>query len=73
MLVDNSALSFALNVLNGVPILPFYDNQNDEELKHLTSYLVGIREVQADDIRIHNDQAFGLTRLAPPPVEQIVE
>ena len=65
LIVDNSALSFALNVLNGVPILPYYDNQNDEELKHLTYYLVGLKDVAADDIRIQNDQAFGLTRLAP--------
>jgi CTD small phosphatase-like protein 2 len=65
LIVDNSTLSFGFNVLNGVPILPFYDNQNDEELRHLTYYLVGLKDVAVDDIRIQNDQAFGLTRLAP--------
>lgn len=39
LMIDNSCLSFAFNVNNGVPILPFYDNTQDEELKHLTYYL----------------------------------
>lgn len=26
LMIDNSCLSFAFNVNNGVPILPFYDN-----------------------------------------------
>ena len=68
MIVDNSALSFALNVLNGVPILPYYENKNDEELRHLTYYLMGLKEVRSEDIRVNNDQAFGLMRLAAPAV-----
>ena len=36
LIIDNSCLSFAFNINNGVPILPFYDNDQDEELKHLT-------------------------------------
>ena len=39
ILVDNSALSFAFNVSNGIPILPFFDDNSDEELKHLSFYL----------------------------------
>lgn len=27
VIIDNSALSFSLNVNNGIPILPFYDNK----------------------------------------------
>jgi CTD small phosphatase-like protein 2 len=45
LIVDNNALSFAMNVLNGVPILPFFDNSHDEELRHLTYYLVGLKDV----------------------------
>jgi CTD small phosphatase-like protein 2 len=70
IIVDNSALSFALNVLNGVPILPYFDNSQDEELRHLTYYLVGLKDVLAEDIRVHNDQAFGLMRLAASPQAQ---
>ena len=52
LLVDNSALSFSLNVHNGVPILPYYDSKTDEELRHLTYYLMGLRESKSEDIRV---------------------
>lgn len=64
IIIDNSASSFGFNVNNGIPILPFYDNPEDEELKHLTFYLNCLQEQQANDIRGHNEEAFGLFRLA---------
>jgi CTD small phosphatase-like protein 2 len=36
LIIDNSCLSFAFNIDNGIPIVPFYDDNNDQELKHLT-------------------------------------
>jgi CTD small phosphatase-like protein 2 len=39
IIIDNNALSFAFNVNNGIPILPFFDDKNDEELRHLVYYL----------------------------------
>lgn len=63
ILVDNSALSFAFNVNNGIPILPFYDDKQDEELKHLRYYLICMKDNQIPDVRAHNDEAFGLLRL----------
>ena len=32
VLVDNAAYSYAYQVDNGIPILPFYDAKNDFEL-----------------------------------------
>ena len=66
VIIDNSALSFGMNVNNGIPILPFYDNVDDEELRHLTFYLNCLRESKVDDITVHNEEAFGLLRLAEP-------
>ena len=63
ILVDNSALSFAFNVNNGIPILPFYEDKQDEELRHLNYYLNCLRDSAVDDVRHHNDEAFGLLRL----------
>jgi len=63
ILVDNSALSFAFNVNNGIPILPFFDDLADEELRHLNYYLNCIRDANIEDVRKHNDEAFGLMRL----------
>ena len=69
IIIDNSALSFAFNVNNGIPILPFYDNVGDEELRHLTFYLKCLQESRADDIRYHNQEAFGLYKLADTQID----
>jgi len=63
LIIDNSCLSFAFNINNGIPILPFYDNDKDEELKHLTYYLSCLEESDVEDIRVHNNEAFGLLKL----------
>ena len=56
-------MSFAFNINNGVPILPFYDNEQDEELKHLTYYLNRLLDQSVVDVRDQNIQAFGLLKL----------
>lgn len=40
LLIDNSLLSFAYNLDNGVPILPYYHNKNDTEMTNLKNYLL---------------------------------
>lgn len=35
VIVDNAVYSFGYQLENGIPIIPFYDDQNDEELLHL--------------------------------------
>ena len=39
VIIDNAVYSFGFQIENGVPILPFYNDKNDEELKHLVFYL----------------------------------
>ena len=63
ILVDNSALSFAFNVTCGIPILPFFDDESDEELRHLTFYLSCLCEQRVPDIRVNNEESFGLLKL----------
>ena len=63
LIIDNSCLSFAFNINNGVPILPFFDNEEDEELKHLTYYLNRLLDQSVIDVRDQNIQAFGLLKL----------
>lgn len=63
IIIDNSCLSFAFNITNGVPILPFYDCQKDEELHHLNYYLNCLYEANVYDVRDHNQEAFGLLKL----------
>lgn len=39
VLVDNASYSFGYQIDNGIPILPFYDDKSDEELRILSSFL----------------------------------
>ncbi len=64
ILVDNSVLSFLFQLDNGVPIVPFYTNKQDEELVHLSFYLKCLAEnTLMTDTRDHNREAFGLYKL----------
>ena len=62
VLIDNSVYSFAYQVENGVPIIPFYDDKNDDELYHLITYMKGVSE--AEDVRVYNRESFRLEELA---------
>jgi CTD small phosphatase-like protein 2 len=56
VLVDNSVYSFAFQLENGIPIVNFYEDPNDEEMLHLTFYLECLRD--CDDVRFKNRDAF---------------
>lgn len=58
VLVDNAAYSFGYQVENGIPIVPYYDNKDDVELKHLITYLKSLNS--AKDMREVNRQTFKL-------------
>jgi len=58
VLVDNAAYSYGYQVENGIPIIPFYDNKEDQELKDLIPYLKSLLNVK--DCREVNRQTFKL-------------
>lgn len=39
VIVDNAVYSFGFQLDNGIPIIPFYNNRDDEELLHLINYI----------------------------------
>jgi CTD small phosphatase-like protein 2 len=39
LLVDNAAYSYFYQLENGIPIIPFYDDKDDNELVQLIDYL----------------------------------
>lgn len=61
VIVDNAVYSFGLQLDNGIPIIPFYDSREDEELRHLVFYLKCLAE--HPDIREQNRIAFQLSAL----------
>lgn len=60
--MDNSLYSFAFQLENGIPIIPFYDEPTDQEMTHLIFYLSALKD--AEDVRILNRDAFQLEKLA---------
>ena len=58
IIVDNAAYSFAFQVDNGIPILPFYDFKADKELLSLQDYLKKLANVE--DIIEVNKNTFKL-------------
>lgn len=60
VLIDNAAYSYAFQLANGIPILPYYHGQIDFELKKLEDYLVGL--IGSKDVREENEKVFKLTQ-----------
>ena len=59
ILVDNASYSYGYQLENGLPILPYYDNKSDVELKHLTNYLKNI--VSVIDVREVNKKLLKIS------------
>jgi len=72
ILVDNAAYSFGFQLENGIPIIPFYDNKADQELRNLIPYLKFLSSVK--DLREINKQTFKLQHyLAYDEAEELLE
>jgi Dullard-like phosphatase family protein len=61
VIVDNSLLSYAFQLNNGIPIMPYYNNKKDFELMLLAGYLNAIYEF--DDLREANKKFIRLENL----------
>ncbi|KAL4445469.1 hypothetical protein ABPG74_004543 [Tetrahymena malaccensis] len=73
VIVDNCCLSFCHNILNGIPIVPFYDDKRDQELLELSHFLKHLAQV--DDVRpvIKNSFKFKQYKNYQSPSELIRE
>lgn len=59
VIVDNSILSFAFQLDNGVPICSYFaGNQFDQEFEYLQAYLTEL--YYQTDMRVANRKAFNL-------------
>ena len=59
-IIDNACYSFGYHLNNGIPIIPFYDNKKDDELKNIVPY---IKKFIDGDIREINKKTFKLELL----------
>lgn len=60
IIIDNSVLSFAYHLSNGIPIVPYYEGSEDSELLLLAYYLMRI--CKYDDLREANIEYIKLTQ-----------
>ncbi len=58
IIIDNSVLSFAFHLNNGIPILPFYSNKDDVEMADLKKYLTKLSKY--DNLTEANGNTFNL-------------
>ena len=58
IIIDNSILSFAYHLNNGIPVVPFYDSLIDTELPLLSYYLLSIANY--NDLRVANQEHIKL-------------
>ena len=58
VLIDNSVLSFAYHLYNGIPIVPYYASKTDQELMLVAYYLKTIADV--DDLRAEIKKRFDI-------------
>lgn len=56
ILVDNAAYSFVMQLGNGIPIIPFYDDKSDRELIKLRNFILAL--VNVNDVREQISQHF---------------
>ena len=52
LLVDNAAYSYAYQIENGIPILPYYEGKDDYQLQGLQKYLMKFKD--CEDVRVLN-------------------
>jgi len=61
IIVDNAIISFAFQLDNGIPIIPFYDDKDDKILPKIKDYLLSLKDLE--DVRTINRKTFSLTEL----------
>ena len=61
IIIDNSVLSFAFQLENGIPILPYYQNKDDIEMENLKNYLTKL--ALCDNLQLHNGANINLRAL----------
>jgi CTD small phosphatase-like protein 2 len=56
LIIDNYVYSFAFHLENGIPIVPFFGEKDDQEMIKVIKYIRSIHD--QDDLRVPNDKIF---------------
>lgn len=69
IIVDNLVHSFGFQIDNGVPIIEWTGDRQDQELKHLADYLIEAKKY--NDVREYNKEKLRLVELAQSRLEEV--
>ena len=69
VIIDNSVLSFAYHLNNGIPIVPYYEGSDDKYLLSIAVYLSKIWD--CDDLREKNKKVYNLEKWKEEIAEDI--
>ena len=69
IIVDNLAHSFSFQLDNGIPLLEWQSDKNDEELKYLNKYMKKVQEYA--DVRTINKEYLRLMELGELKIEEL--
>lgn len=64
VMLDNKVISYAYNIFQGVPILPYYDDPDDTELKNVVPFLVQLAN-KNNNIRSVLKERYNYNRFNP--------
>lgn len=70
VIVDNLVHSFGFQIENGVPILEFFDDKNDKELKYLIDFFIDA--YKSDDVRTYIETNVRLRDLSKYKLEDLL-
>jgi hypothetical protein len=61
LIIDNYVYSFAFQLENGIPIVPYFGEKDDTEMIKVARYFAHIHE--SNDLREANEKAFSLKKI----------
>jgi hypothetical protein len=71
LFIDNYVYSFAFQLENGIPVVPFWGDPHDNELIKIIRYLKFVYPME--DMRVHNEQVFQLKKIFNSNIESHIK
>jgi Dullard-like phosphatase family protein len=71
LFIDNYVYSFAFQLENGIPVVPFMGDPHDKELIKIIRYLKFVSG--SEDMRVHNEKLFQLKKILNSNIESYIK
>ncbi len=71
LIIDNFVYSFAFHLENGIPMVPFFGEKEDNEMVKLIKYIQGLSD--KEDLRATNTSVFQLHKIYNTDIENFIQ